>query len=304
MSKRILITGASGLIGTQLTHLLLSRNHEAAHLGRIKKESHIPSFVWNVEKREFDHRALENTDTIIHLAGTNVGEKRWTSSRKNEILNSRVDSTSLLFEALKEAKHSVKTFIAASAIGYYGFEGNSVFTEVSPPGNDFLAGVTKQWEDEVDKIESLGIRLVKIRIGIVLSKNGGALKQMATPIKYGVGSPLGSGQQYLSWIHLDDLCELFLKSGEDEKMNGAYNAAASWATNSEMTRAIAKILKRKCWLPNVPAFVLKIALGEMADIVLNGSKISSEKAIQAGFKFKYENLEEALHNIYRKSELF
>ena len=187
--------------------------------------------------------------------------------------------------------------MSASAIGYYGFEHDSVFTEESNSGKDFLAQVTKQWEDEVDKFDSLGIRVVKIRIGIVLTEKGGALGKMVQPIKLGVGSPLGSGNQYISWIHIDDLCQIFNKAIEDEKMRGAYNAATDWATNSAMTKSIAKTLKKPLRLPNVPSFLLKMVLGEMAEIVLNGSKISSEKIRQAGFQFKFNDLEAAVGDL-------
>jgi uncharacterized protein (TIGR01777 family) len=296
MSGKILITGASGLIGSKLSDSL-SKNHSIVHLGRTKRSGRFPSFIWNVEKQEIDPQALDEVETIIHLAGANVGDKRWTAPWKKEILNSRIQSTQLLFDSLKNKPNSIRTFVSASAIGYYGFEGDSVFDEESKPGNDFLAQVTKQWEDEVDKINSLGIRVVKIRTGVVLSKSGGALEKMAQPVKFGVGSPLGSGSQYISWIHIDDLCSIFTKAIEDEKMNGAYNAATNWVTNAALTSSIAKTLDKPLWLPNVPAFVLKLILGEMADIVLNGAKVSSERIKNAGFQFKFTNLEDALNDL-------
>jgi len=293
---KVLITGASGLIGSILSELL-SKNHSIVQLGRSKRENKDSSFVWDIKKNEIEPNAFDEVNTIVHLAGSNVGDNRWTASWKKEILDSRIRSTRLLFDTIKKNNRSIKTFVSASAIGYYGFESDSVFEEESIPGEDFLAQVTKRWEDEVDKIKSLGIRVVKIRIGIVLSEKGGALDKMVLPIKYGVGSPLGSGQQYLSWIHIDDLCGIFAKAIEDEKMNGAYNAVSSWVTNSEMTKAIAKILNRRLWLPKVPPLALKIILGEMADIVLNGSKVSSEKIKNAGFRFQYSVLENALKDL-------
>ncbi|MBI1770244.1 MAG: TIGR01777 family protein [Bacteroidetes bacterium] len=296
MAKIILITGATGLIGSRLSEML-SKNHSIVQLGRSKREGKISSFVWDISKSEIDLNAFDEVDTIVHLSGASVGDKRWTVSWKKEILDSRVQSTKLLFDTLTENKHSVKTFVSASAIGYYGFECDSIFEEQGDSGKDFLAQVTKRWEDEVDKVSSLGIRVVKIRIGIVLSAKGGALKKMVLPIKCGIGSPLGSGQQYLSWIHIDDLCGIFVKAIEDEKMDGAYNAVTDWVTNEGMTKAIAKILKRHLWLPKVPSFALKVILGEMADIVLNGSKVSSEKIRQAGFRFQYPVLEDALKNL-------
>lgn len=296
MSKKILVTGASGLVGSRLS-AMLSEKYSVIHLGRTKKNGTISSFVWNIRTNEIDPRAIAGVDTIVHLAGAGVSEKRWTNSWKKEILDSRIQTTRLLFEALKNNTHQVKSFVSASAIGYYGFEGDAVFDEESKPGKDFLAQVTKQWEEEVDKITSLGIRVVKIRIGIVLSKTGGALEKMALPIRYGVGSSLGSGDQYLSWIHIDDLCGIILKAIEDQSLNGAYNAVAGWATNRDMTRAIAKAMHRPLWAPHIPAFALKIAVGEMAQVVLNGSRVSPEKIKQTGYQFKFGSLEEALANL-------
>ncbi len=300
MVKKILITGASGLIGTKLIDQLQARNHSIAQLGRKKNEGKVSSFVWDVKQKQIDPNAFQNIDTIVHLAGASVGDKRWTASWKKEILDSRVQSSRLLYVTMRNNKHDVKTFVSASAIGYYGFEGDSIFNEESAPGTDFLALVTKQWEDEVDRIASLGIRVVKIRIGIALSERGGALEKMILPIKYGIGSPLGSGKQYLSWIHINDLCAMFIKAIEDESMTGAYNASANWATNAEMTQTIARTLNRPLLLPNVPSFVLKIILGEMADIALNGSKISSEKIRKTGFQFQFNELEEAIRNLCNK----
>jgi uncharacterized protein len=298
MNHKILITGASGLVGSRLTELLLQKGHHVSHLGRSKRAGSAPSFVWDVENKSIDPQALEGVDTIINLAGAGVADKRWTAQRKKEILESRTHSTQLLFDTLKKQNHSVKTFVSASAIGYYGFGlHDEIFTEESNGGNDFLASVTKQWEEETNTITSLGLRVVKLRIGIVLSDKGGALVEMAKPIRLGAGSPLGTGKQYLSWIHLDDLCGMFIKAVENEKMEGTYNAVTNWATNADFTKAIAHILKKPLWLPPVPSFVMKIILGEMANLVVNGSKVSSEKIRKVGFQFKYEELEGALRNL-------
>jgi hypothetical protein len=302
MSKNILITGASGVVGTRLTEMLLQKGYHVAHLGRSKKSGTIPSFRWDVEKGEMDVNALKDADAIVHLAGAGVADKRWTPERKKEILDSRTKSTALLFEKLKSGDHAFKCFVSASAIGYYGFGMNEeIFTEEHPAGSDFLAQVTKQWEEEVTKIEKLGMRVCKLRIGIVLSDKGGALPQMAAPIKFGVGSPLGSGNQFLSWIHLDDLCEMFIKAIEDGNMQGAYNATGvSYCTNRELTQVIAKVLKKPLLLPPVPGFVLKIMLGEMADMILNGSKVSSKKIQAADFKFKFTDLEMTVSDLLKK----
>jgi uncharacterized protein (TIGR01777 family) len=298
----ILITGASGLIGTRLTEMLLQKGHQVSHLGRSKKGDGVKSFIWNVDKHQMDEETLRGIDTIIHLAGAGVADKRWTAKRKLEILESRTRSTQLLFDVLKKGNHHVTTVVSASAIGYYGFESNDELTETGPAGSDYLANVTKQWEEEVNKIESLNIRVVKIRIGIVLSEKGGALKEMMLPIKFFVGSPLGSGNQYLSWIHIDDLCAIFCKAAEDKNMHGAYNGVGTYpVTNRALTRAIAKVLRRPIFLPAIPGIVLKLIIGEMADIVLNGSKVSSSKIRQAGFSFQFDNLEKALRNLLVKN---
>jgi hypothetical protein len=299
MKQKILITGGSGLVGSRLTELLIQHEFQVIHLGRNKSIGEVPSFTWDVEKQRMDSAALAEVSTIIHLAGAGVADKRWTDQRKKEILASRIKSTQLLFDTLKKENHQVKTVVAASAVGYYGFGlKDEIFSEESRPGSDFLASVTAQWEEEVDKISTLGIRVVKLRIGIVLSEKGGALAEMANPIRYGVGAPLGTGNQYLSWIHMDDLCGMFIKATDDHKMIGTYNAVgAGWVTNREMTHAIAHVLDKPILLPSVPGFALKIILGEMADMVLNGSKVSSEKIQQAGFTFKYTSLNDALTNL-------
>jgi len=245
-----------------------------------------------------DIRALGQVDTIVHLAGASIAEQRWTALRKKEILDSRIKSTELLYQTLKNNRHNIKTFVSASAIGYYGFGGDAkVFTEEDKPGNDFLAQVTRQWENEVDKMSALGLRIAKLRIGITLSEKGGALKEMAKPIRLRFGSSLGTGKQFLSWVHIDDLCEMFVRAIEDENMSGAYNAVTAWCTNEEMTKAIAASMQKPLWAPFVPSFLLKIILGEMADLILKGSKVSAEKIKQAGYRYQFPNLNEALNNL-------
>lgn len=298
MAKNILIAGASGMIGTKLTEHLLKEGHIVSHLGRSKKSGEIPSFAWDVEKGQIDAKALEEVDTIINLAGAGVADKRWTASRKKLILESRIQSCALLYETLTRTSHRVTTFITASAIGYYGIDSADICTEESPPGSDFLAQVTRQWEEAADRINSLGIRVVKLRIGIVLSNTGGALMEMARPVRWWVGSPLGSGQQVMSWIHIDDLCRMFLRASVNEQMSGAYNAVGpEWATNEELTRVIAKILHKPILLPPIPAFALRLALGEMANMVLTGSKVSCSKIQRAEFEFQFKSLEPALSNL-------
>jgi uncharacterized protein (TIGR01777 family) len=292
---KILITGASGLIGNRLTDMLLQAGHQVVHLGRSKKNGRVPSFVWDVDGSTIEEGAFNDVDTVIHLAGAGVADRRWSAAWKKEILESRIKSTALLVQYL-EKNPQVKTVVSASAIGYYGVESNHELIETDKPGTDFLANVVEQWEAAVDNITNK--RVVKLRVGIVLSDKGGALKQMAAPIRLGVGAPLGSGKQAISWIHLDDLCSMFVYAVENENLSGAYNATGPYAvTNQELTKAIAHQLQKPLWLPPVPGFVLKIMIGEMADMVVKGSVVSSRKIQQTGFKFQYPDLETALRNL-------
>jgi uncharacterized protein len=298
-AKNILITGASGLIGSRLTDLLQSEGRHVSHLSRSNRGNKTTTYLWDIAQAKLDAEALHGTDTIVHLAGASVGEKRWTKAYKREILESRTLSTRLLYDTLRQQPHTVKTFVSASAIGYYGFGDNdSLLTEEHPAGKDFMAQVTRQWEAEVDRIASLGIRVVKIRIGIVLAAEGGALAEMAKPVKLFVGGPLGSGRQNVSWIHLNDICRMFIKTIDDEAMRGAYNGTGPYAvTNRELTKAIGKALGRPVFMPPVPGVVLKLLIGQMAEVVLTGSRVSSEKIQQEGFQFQFKTVESALKDL-------
>lgn len=300
--KSVLITGASGLIGTRLTTMLKERAHWVATLGRSEGSSSGNSFTWDVGKGKIDRQAIQSVDTIIHLAGEGIADKRWTAKRKEEILQSRTKSTQLLHNVLKEGNTGVKSFISASAIGFYGTDEEKTFKENDSSGNDFLAEVTSRWEDEVLNIAQLGIRVVIIRIGIVLSEKGGALKEIAKPVNWLVGAPLGSGDQYVSWIHINDVCGIFIKAVEEESLQGVYNAAGvSPVSNRELTRKIARVLHKPIILPAIPAWVLRLYLGEMADMVLGGSKVSSEKILKAGYQFRFVSLEKALQDLLTKA---
>jgi uncharacterized protein (TIGR01777 family) len=297
----ILITGGSGLVGTELSALLKEKGYDVAHLTRSKKDNYpYQQFEWDIENQKIDQKAIQFADVIIHLAGAGVADKKWTDARKKVIIESRTESASLLYNSIKNMPDEAPDhIISASAIGYYGMDtGDKIVNEESKAGNDFLAEVTKKWEASVDQFESLKIPTAKIRIGIVLTDKGGALPQLAQPIKLMAGAPLGSGKQWMSWIHIDDLARLFLHVLEN-KLTGVYNGVgANPATNKEVTKAVAKVLNKPLILPNVPGFAMKLLLGEMAQMVIGGNKVSAEKTVQSGFKFKFEKLDDALEDIY------
>jgi hypothetical protein len=295
----LIITGGSGLVGNRLTEMLRQRGYRVSHLGRTRREGEVSSFTWDIKKPNIDPGALTGTDAIIHLAGAGIAERRWTSQRKKEILESRTASTRLLYHTLKKGGHRVRTLIAASAIGYYGFEAAAdTFSEGSPPGSDFLAKVTARWEEEVDRIGELGIRVVKIRTGIVLSKRGGALEEIMRPVKYYVGAPLGTGDQYMSWIHVDDLCGIYSLAISNSNLRGVFNGVApAPISNRDFTRAIARALGKPILLPPIPKFALRLLLGEMADLVLNGAKVSAQKILGTGFKFRFPTIDSALNDL-------
>lgn len=303
MSKTVLITGGTGLVGTRLTELLKSRNYQVRYLSRSSgNKNGIPAYAWDVDNQTIDKGAFDEITHIIHLAGAGVVDKKWTTQRKKELLDSRTKSTQLIHDTLKSINHSVKTFVSASAIGYYGWDTGGVWIkEGSRFGDDFLATVTKAWEEKVDEIASLGIRTTKLRVGIVFSNKAAALYELAKPIKLGIGAPLGSGDQYMSWIHIDDLCNMFIHAIENENVEGVYNAVGpNPDTNKNITKAIGKVLRKPVWLPNVPGFVLKLILGQRAAMILGGSKVSSEKIESSGFKFSFPNLTDALQDLLSK----
>lgn len=304
MKKNVLISGGSGFIGRNLTALLVSKGYSVSILSRSEKQNkgEIFYYKWDVSNQTIDEKAVLNADYIIHLAGENIAEKRWTAKRKAAIIDSREKSTQLLYSVLKKNNKKLDAFISASAVGIYGaVNGQEICSEEMPLANDFLGYTCQKWEDSLDFIENLNIRTVKIRTGLVLGKNDGFLKKLIPLFKFRLGSALGSGKQYMPWIHVDDLCNIYLQAVLDSDMEGPFNAAVTDnTTNTFFSKTLAQVLGYKMWLPNVPAFVLKIVLGEMAVIVLTGRRISSEKIEQTGFKFKFKNLEEALRDCLSK----
>jgi len=298
MNKNILITGGTGFIGKYLTKMLLDKGYTVSILTRNSKpnEEGITYYVWDVSARSIDEEAVLRADYIIHLAGENIAEKRWTTKRKAEIIDSRTLSAQLIYTVLKKHNKRIEAFISASGIGIYGaLNGEGICTENTLPGNDFVGITCQKWEKTADLFAGLGIRTVKIRTGLVLGKNGGLLKKLAPIFKAGLGSALGSGKQYMPWIHIFDLCAIYLEAIENKNMLGAYNATINDSTtNSSFSRLLAREYGYFIWLPNMPAFVLRLILGEMATAVLAGRRVSSDKIKSLGFRFKFKNLKKAL----------
>ena len=299
----ILITGGTGLVGNALTKALLSKGYSVIILTRQKdKQSTVPNLSyahWDIDSMYIDGQIFEQVTHIIHLAGAGVADKRWTKKRKQEIVDSRVKSGQLLVQTLRNIPNKVQAIISASAIGWYGADplvpNPNPFTEDQKSATDFLGTTCKLWEESTIPLKEIDKRLVHIRIGIVLSKNGGALKEFIKPQKFGVAAILGNGKQVISWIHIDDLVQLFITSIEKETMQGAYNAVApNPVSNKALTIALAKA-RDKFYIPiHVPSFVLKIVLGEMSVEVLKSATVSAEKLLATGFQFTYNRIEEAL----------
>ena len=294
--EKVLITGGSGLIGRRLSLLLKSRGYEVRILSRSNNpKNNYKTFVWNVSEQYINDSAFEGLNHIIHLAGAGIADKRWSEKRKKEIIASRVASTNLLYNSVKRLKTPLNSFISASATGYYGaVTSETIFEEKDKPAKDFLGKVCSLWEDSIFQFNEIKIRTVALRTGIVLSKDGVALKKMKTPVI----TSLGNGKQYMPWIHIDDLCELYIKAIEDEQFKGAFNAVSSeHISNLSFSKKISKIFNYPFLAIGAPSFILQIVFGEMSTIILNGSRISANKIKQAGFKFKFENLEKALNNL-------
>lgn len=299
MDKRILITGATGLVGKALIQLLLQQNYKVAILSR--HNAHIEGvdvYLWDIAKNQVDVKAFENVDVLVHLAGESIAAKRWTSKQKQEIISSRVDSAHLLFETVKNHQIPLKKFISASAVGIYGDRGTEILTESSRLGEGFLPTCCKLWENAADQFSALGIDVVKIRTGFVLSDQGGALSPITKMIRSYLGAPLGSGKQIVPWIHLDDLTAIYLKAISDEDIKGTYNACAAHpVTNKTLTIEVAKILKKPILPLHVPNFLLHLLMGKMSILPLMSTHTSNQKLEQTDFKFKFETLEVALKDV-------
>lgn len=295
---KVLITGGSGLLGSEMSKLLSANGYEVRHLSRtVNGNEPFKTFRWDLGSGYIDENSLEGVEYIIHLAGAGIADERWTKARKKLIIDSRVQGLELLHQVIKKRNQKIKQLISASGIGYYGANrGQELLKESSDSGKDYLAEVVIKWENAADIFKDI-CPVTKLRIGVVLAENGGALQKMMQPVKWGVGAPLGSGRQILSWIHIHDLCQLFLFVLQQEK-HGTYNAVApNPVSNEALTKAIAHALKKPLWMPKVPAFALKLMLGEMAVLVLGGTLVSSDLIQQAGYQFKFTDVTEAVNDL-------
>lgn len=304
MRTKILITGGSGMVGSHLSEKLVGLGYEVIHLSRFQNPvSRYKIFTWDIGRGFIEEGAFENVRYIIHLAGAGIADKRWSDKRKQTLTSSRVDGAKLIYSYLKSNENHVKAFISASAIGIYGFDtGGIIQTEERIQlGDDFLATLTKKWETAADQFQAFGIRVIKLRIGLVLSEKGGLLGKLLPLGNFGLSSAFGSGEQYMSWIHIDDLANLFLHAIEHHEIKGVYNAVApNPITNKEFLSQLAVVLNKPYFLPNTPKFVLKLIFGELSSAITGGNMVSSTKIEQAGFNFQFTELSEALRNLLRK----
>lgn len=305
--ETVLITGGTGMVGRYLTQLLLQKGYHVNWLSRQQGETTIHGkrvqiFQWDIDKQTVDGEAVSAADYIIHLAGAGVAEKRWSRKRKKEIVDSRVKSSKLLVKALREVPNTVQTVVSASAIGWYGpdrSDNSQPFTEDAQAYPGFLGDTCKAWEESIAPVTALGKRLVRLRIGIVLSGTGGAITEFKKPLWAGMMPIFGTGKQVISWIHIYDLCSLFLYALENNEMNGVYNAVApDPVSNRGLMMSLARSMGKSWALPiPVPAFMLKILLGEMSIEILKSATVSSRKTEGAGFQFTYPTIEKALENL-------
>ena len=299
---KILITGGSGSIGRYLIPRLLFNMYQVSIIGRTEKKiPGVESYTWNLEKEELDERALRGVTHIIHLAGAGIADKPWSPSRKKEIVESRVKPLQMLAKALSNRNQQIEAIISSSAVGYYGgLTSDEIFEEDARSATDFLGSTCKMWEDAVQLFKPLADREVRIRTSVVLMNDAGALPQLVRPTKLGFGAAVGSGKQWMPWIHIDDLVELYVEAIINKNLHGAYNAAApEHVDQTTMIKGIGKALERPTFLPPVPKFLMKTVLGEMSTVITEGSRVSSQKLIDTGFEFKFTELQQALNDLLK-----
>ncbi|WP_081209681.1 TIGR01777 family oxidoreductase [Salegentibacter sediminis] len=298
---RVLITGATGLIGSQVTQLCQEKGIKVNYLtttqDKIESKPDYKGFYWNPEKQEIDPEALKGVSAIINLVGESIA-KRWTQEQKEKIISSRVDTANLLYKTLQDNNHHITHFISASAIGIYPSSLEKLYTEDNEAVDDsFVGKVVVKWEEAAENFTDLGMDVAKIRIGLVLAREGGFLEKLKEPVNFNVGSPLGSGKQWQSWIHINDVAGIFVHALEN-KLEGTFNAVApNPVTNKELVNEVASKMGKSVWLPNVPAIAIKAVLGEMSRLVLSSQLVSSDKIEHTGYRFEYANLAKALEDL-------
>lgn len=300
-TKKVIITGATGLIGKKLIPLIEAAGYDAFVLSR--KQTNDPRYIqWDHHKGFIEEAKLLNTYAVLHLAGSGIADGRWTTDRQKEIVSSRVDTADLLYKTFSKLNIYPRVFISSSGTGYYGADsGSLLMDETAASTSDFISVVCQKWEHAANQFVNLGSRVVVLRTGVVLSSEGGALPKLSQTIRYGVGSAIASGSQYMSWIHMDDLCRLYVEALRNDAFTGTYNAVADETlTNSDFTKAIAKALKKPLFMPNVPAFALKMFFGEMASLLIGGNNVSNAKLKRTGFQCNYPQLSQALNQLFHK----
>ncbi len=295
--ETILIAGGTGLIGRALQRLWISKGHEVRILTRQVTDFSKQLYQWDPSTNQIDESALIGVTVVVNLSGAGIGDKRWTTKRIAELYDSRIQTTNCLYSYFKN--RSLKQYISASGIVCYGLEDQlTEHPESDPFGNDILSDITEKWEAAADQF-SQHTRVTKLRISVVLSSEGGALVPLSKPVKLGIGVVLGNGKQPIPWIHLDDMVRI-VDHAMVQQLEGIWNCNAGNETNRTLTRAIAKALHRPLWLPPVPSFLLRMVLGKMATVVLDGCRGKNEKLIQSGFQLIYPTIQEALSEIVEK----
>lgn len=297
--KKILIAGGTGFVGKQLIPFLVEKGYSIHVLTRkpsANSSKNIRFFQWEIERQYIDKKAFEGVEILINLTGANIGEKRWTEQRKKEIIDSRINSIDVLYQYISGNKFNINTFISSSAVGFYGaVTTDKTFVETSENGNDFLASVCQKWEDAALKFNDLGIRTIILRKGVILGKEGGMVKKLSPLAKLGINVSLGSGKQYLPWIDIRDLVRLYDFILSNTQLKGIFNAVATeQITMSDLSKALLQAFGKKSFLPNAPAFVIRLLFGEMAVMLLDGSKVSNEKLKTTGFIFEFDTIGKSL----------
>jgi uncharacterized protein len=300
--KNILIAGGTGLVGNRLSQILRGMGYTVFHLSRRENlNAEFPAYAWDVEKQTLDIKAVQKADYIINLAGSGIVEKRWSDARKKDIIDSRVKSALLLKNSLNTTNHRVKAYISASAIGFYGDRADELLLENATKGTGFLTDSTVEWEKAIAEVEKTGFRTVALRIGIVMSTKGGALQKMLISFLFRMGIYFGNGKQWYSWIHIDDLCRIFVWAIENEKAKGTYNAVAPTPlSNFDLTKAISTAKGGAYLMLPAPAFALRLAMGELADAVLFSTKASAQRVENEGFKFQFPEAIAALKDLFQR----